>query len=304
MQTTLIVADTRYGKCGFTDSHIVGIRDAIVRACRQRIAVQRHADSWSQGLACKGLCDNVAQHRSLNASRRDGCRSCCLLSALSQLVVGDTRTAKGQFGDDYILVSTRVRISKGTLGRYSQIITTDDAAIHYLVKTQRRCCRTVIYLVLCRDATDVNRLLGDGYKHRFYFRVEMVGVAQYSIVNGVITCIYARGYDRLKGCIVKSVNQGASDSIACIYQLLSRLGVDKRLSHGDGSNLRRSLGNLPCPANGSLPCAASRNRYHIRIHISPRRTVVSYQKVLALCQSRDGDGRFLVAGIIDKRCGR
>ena len=162
LHATLIVADTRHGEGRLADIHIVGICDAIVRACRQRSAVQRHADSWSQGLARIWLCGNVAKYCPLNATRCDGCRSCCLLSALSQLVVGDTRTTQCQLTDIDSLFCSCISIRKLTNSRYSQIITTDDAAIHYLVITQRCCCRTVVFLVLCCDTTDGDSCFIDG----------------------------------------------------------------------------------------------------------------------------------------------
>ena len=131
--SALVVTLAGNGSGSGSHIDIVGIAHAEVRTTDELYIVQRYAHLGGNSLTCIDSRWNVGYRSILNTLRRDGSCSSCLLTALSQLVVGDTCTAKRQFGDRHILVSAHVRIGKHTLGSYGQCIAIHNTAIDYLV---------------------------------------------------------------------------------------------------------------------------------------------------------------------------
>ena len=269
LNAVLVVSFTLNSKCSRTNAHVVSTLRGIICSCNEHYFVEGNMHFRQYGLTRIELSRNVCDGCAFDALRCDGGFGCCLLTLFRQLIIGNACTTQCQRSDIDHLVDSRIGIGKGAFGSDAQHITLHDTAIDSaVIEESDRCC-PVENLILGSDATDDNCLLIDGHRYGPYFRVEMIGIAYHLIINGVITSIHPLGNDRLKGRAVKTVNQGASDSITHTYQLLSRFCVDKRLSLRGCGNLRRSLGNAPCPVDGSLPCATSRNRYLIRVHISP-----------------------------------
>ena len=136
--STLVVALAGNGSGSRAHIDIVGIAHAEVRTADELYTIQCHAHLGGNTRTGIDSRWDVGYRSILNTLRRDGSRrdgSCCkgLLTALSQLVVGDACATKCQFGDGHILVGAHVRVGKRPFGCYCQCIAIHNTAIDYLV---------------------------------------------------------------------------------------------------------------------------------------------------------------------------
>ena len=157
-----------------------------------------------------------------------------MLTALSQLVVGDACATKCQFGNSHFLIGTHIRISKSALGRYCQCVTFYNATKDHSIISQGYGGGSVINLVLCLDTADSNLFLTDDCYDRLGLRILMIGIAMHLVIDRIGTS--SRGGGDLSGELltVKTVLHGTACGLTGIHQCLRAtcIGQDKRRRSG------------------------------------------------------------------------
>ena len=131
--SALVVTLAGNGSGSGSHIDIVSIAHAEVRTTDELYTVQCYVHLGGNTLTSIDSRWNVGYRSILNALRRDGSRSSCLLTVFCQLVVGDALAIQHYFCDGHILVGAHVRVGKRTLGCYCQCITVCNAAKDYLV---------------------------------------------------------------------------------------------------------------------------------------------------------------------------
>ena len=232
--SALVVTLAGNGSGSGSHIDIVSIAHAEVRTTDELYTVQCYVHLGGNTLTSIDSRWNVGYRSILNTLRRDGCRSSCLLPALSQLIVGDACATKRQFGNSHFLIGTNISISKSALGCYCQCITVCNAAKDNSVIAQGYGGGSVINLVLCLDIADSNLLLTDDCYDRLGLRILMVGIAMHLVIDRIGTSS-RRGGD-LSGELltVKTVLHGTACGLTGIHQCLRAtcIGQDKRRRSG------------------------------------------------------------------------